>query len=788
MSSKKNTVELPLVPLDDIVLFPHMLIPVFIDDDACIQAIEDKLKNSKTVFFSAYKNNDNTMTVNVYDVGLICTIIRTRMLPDGRMRVLIKGDSRAQIDSIVRTEPYPIVRLRKIADTQVNKTQAEVLVKSIRKALETVASLGKVFPPDFLAMLDEVDDPSRMADIIAANLGFKIEQAQKILAMNNAVDRLHALQNFLQQEIDFFRMQAKIQSQACDKIGKAQKENYLREQIKILKDELHDGDGKDDNAELWRQIKTLPLSSEAKQEAARNMRRLEKMHQDGSEASLIRSYLDHLLSLPWGKFTDDNLELKNAKAVLDEDHFGLHEIKDRIIEHLAVKKLNPDATSPILCFVGPPGVGKTSLGRSIARAMGRKFARVSLGGVRDEADIRGHRRTYVGAYPGRLIQSLRVAETMNPIIMLDEIDKIGADHRGNPAAALLEMLDPEQNASFVDHYLGVSFDFSQVLFITNANTVSTVSPALLDRLEIINLSGYSVDEKVAIATQFLIPRQLLASGLNNSGVQVSFSKPAIAKIVNDYTKESGLRTLEKKIASICRKFARKVVETSSADKLIRITPRIVKKQLGSGYISDFSYQKSRTGVALALAYTPISGEVIAIECNIIRNNKAHLKLTGQIGKVMDESAHAALSFVVSNADYFGIDATLLTSNEVHVHIPAAAVPKDGPSAGVSITTAIISAALDITAKQVVAMTGEITLHGHVLAIGGLKEKLLAAQRYQIDTVVVPKRNYSEVRELVASVRKNLKIYYFENYFSIFKLLFCRDAQAEDSPPKEASLS
>ena len=779
MSDCKNNeldsvgMELPLIPLDDIVIFPHMLIPVFIDDDACISAVEDALQSSKSIFFSAYKKEESGLPLNVYDVGLICTIIRTRMLPDGRMRVLVNGNVKAKIEKMVRTEPYPIVKLLPVPEvcSYTDDTQAEVLIQTVRKSLEKIAKMGKVLPPDFLLMLDNISEPGRLADLIAANMGLKIEQAQKILVINDSAARLQAINKLLQQEIELFRMQVKIQSQTCEKIGKEQKENYLREQIKVLKSALGDSDSIDEISEFWQQVKEIKLSPAAEKEVVRNIRRLEKMHKDSSEANIIRSYLEHVLGLPWQVYTQDNFDLKNAKQVLDKDHFGLDEAKDRIIEYLAVKKLNPCASSPILCFVGPPGVGKTSLGNSIAKAMGRKFNRVSLGGVRDEADIRGHRKTYVGAYPGRIIQCIRFSESNNPVIMLDEIDKIGADNRGDPASALLEVLDSEQNSTFVDHFIGIEFDLSRVLFITNANTIATVPHALRDRLEVINLSGYSADEKVVIATQYLIPKQLTDTGLNKSGINVSFSKPAISKVINDYTRESGLRTLEKKIASVCRKVARQVVEMNVKNKFVKITPRVIRKQLGTGFVRDFTYTEAYTGVALALAYTPFGGEILAIECNILRNNQARLKLTGQVGKVMNESAHASLSFVVSNAQYFGIDPQTLIENEVHIHVPAGATPKDGPSAGVSITTAILSAVLNLSPPQAIAMTGEITLHGRILAVGGLKEKLLAAQRHNTDTVVVPKKNHSAVLELPAHIRKSLKIHYINDYFSIFGMLF-----------------
>lgn len=773
--------EFPLLPLKDIVIFPHMVVPVFISEDICINAINSAMHSGKHIFLSAFcsQGEENGLLsslpppFDVYDVGLVCSIIRTRKLSDGRMRVLVQGVSRAKIMHLVQCEPYPRVSVQPVTERNAphNTAEVEALSRAVRENLETVISLGKLLPPDLLMVLEDVSDPARLSDLVAAHLSLRVQEAQGVLALSSSLERLRKVCNFLAREIEVFRMQVKIQSQAREEIGKVQKEHYLREQIKVMKNELGDGDVKDEITELWQQMKKVKLSPRAREETIRHIKRLEKMHHDTSEASLTRVWLEHILALPWEIFTKDNLDLKRVKAVLDSDHFGLKAVKDRIIEYLAVKKLNPDVTSPILCFVGPPGVGKTSLGRSIARAMGRKFARVALGGVRDEADIRGHRKTYVGAYPGRIMQCLKFAASSNPIIMLDEIDKIGADQRGDPAAALLEALDAEQNATFVDHYLGVEFDLSRVLFIANANTMETVSYALRDRLEVIDISGYSEGEKISIANHFLVPKQLSEAGLSGKGLRVSFSRAALSKVINSYTQESGLRTLEKKIASVCRKVARKVVETNVTARDIKITPRQIVRQLGAGRVDNFSYRDAQSGVALALAYTPFGGEILAIETNVLRNAQTRMKLTGQIGAVMNESAQTALSFVVSSAAFFGFDAQLLTANEVHIHVPAGAIPKDGPSAGLSITTSILSAVFNVAPPQAVALSGEITLHGRVLAVGGLKEKFLAAQRHRIFELILPTQNRPAVQELAPDVKRNIKIHYVDDYFAAFRLLF-----------------
>jgi ATP-dependent Lon protease len=571
-------------------------------------------------------------------------------------------------------------------------------------------------------------------------------------------------------------MQVRIQSQAKEEIGRMQREHYLREQMRAIKSELGDTDGKDELEALWKKMEDVALSTEAKEEATRQLRRLERMHSDTSEAALTRTHVETLLSLPWEKKSSDNLDIKGVKKVLDDDHYGLDQVKDRIIEYLAVKKLNPHAKSPIVCFVGPPGVGKTSLGRSIARSMGRNFSRISLGGVRDEADIRGHRKTYVGAFPGRVINSIKQAGSCNPVIMLDEIDKLGSDHRGDPSSALLEVLDPEQNKTFVDHYLGVAFDLSDVMFIANANTLDTIPAPLRDRLEIIEVSGYSEEEKVAIANQFLIPKQIKESGLAEANVE--FTKSSVSTIINGYTRESGLRGLEKQIASVCRKIARQQAESDESESTegkklnIKMTPNLVQRHLGAGrFQGEFFHQESVVGVAVGMAYTQYGGEVLAIETNLLPSAKPRLVLTGQLGDVMKESAHAALSFLRSRAMEFGFSPEIIAKNEIHVHIPAGAVPKDGPSAGITMATSILSALLGRAPTARTSMTGEITLHGKVLPIGGLREKILAALREGITNVIVPENNRVTFEGLPANIRRRISVHFVKDYAEVFGVMF-----------------
>ena len=794
--------DIPLLPLKDIVVFPNMIVPVFINEDLCINAVEEALAHDGKIFLSAFKENGFDgeglqshlePPFDVYDVGTICSIMRTRKLPDGRMKVLVQGFSKATVEKLSQEEPFPAVKVRQVSDPSIanHSSELEALIRSVRESLEKVVSLGKVLSPDILMILEDVSDPGRLADLVASNLGLKVNEAQVILSTLHPIDRLRRVHNCLSREIEVYQMQVRIQSNAKEEINRMQREHYLREQIKAIKTELGDSDGKEDLERLWEKADEVKLSEEAREEVERQLRRLERMHQDTGEAALTRTHVETLLALPWEVQAEENLDLANVKSVLDEDHYGLEQVKDRLIEYLAVKKLNPEAPSPILCFYGPPGVGKTSLGKSIARAIGRKFVRISLGGVRDEADIRGHRKTYVGAFPGRVMAGIKSAGSCNPVMMLDEIDKMGADHRGDPASALLEVLDPEQNKEFVDHYLGVKFDLSQVLFVANANSLDVVPSPLRDRLEIIEVSGYSEEEKMIIANQYLVPRQLDRAGLLDANV--IFSKPAVSTIINGYTRESGLRGLEKNIASVCRKVARHYAEADEKKKIvpakgkkearssIRLTPATVHKYLGAvRYGDDFYHKEPTVGVSLGMAYTQYGGEIMAIEANLIPTGRFKMVLTGKLGDVMKESAQAALSYIRSRVIEFGIDPEILSKNELHIHVPAGAVPKDGPSAGTAIATAILSALLGVPPKNDTAMTGEITIHGKVLAIGGLREKLLAVQREGLKTVILPIKNKSAFNELPVAVKRKLDVHFVKNYLEIFELLF-REARDKSIP-------
>jgi len=782
--------ELPLLPLKDIVVFPHMIVPVFINEDLCVNAVQNARAGSGRIFLSAFKvageegeglDCNLEAPFDVYNIGTVCSVMRDRKLPDGRVKVLIQGIHKARIQELVSADGFPLVRVVPVNDAVVasSSPELEALIRAVRESLEKVVSLGKVLSPDILMILEDVSDPSRLADLVASNLGLKVADAQRILSVQNPLERLRRVHQYLSREIEVYQMQVRIQSQAKEEIGRMQREHYLREQIKVIKNELGDNDGKDEVENLWKRMEGVALTEEAKEEITRQIKRLERMHQDTSEAALTRTHIETILSLPWGKKSEEAIDISNTKKILNEDHYGLDQVKDRILEFLAVKKLNPGAKSPIICFVGPPGVGKTSLGKSIARSMGRQFSRISLGGVRDEAEIRGHRKTYVGAYPGRVINSLKQSQSMNPVIMLDEIDKLGSDHRGDPSSALLEVLDPEQNKNFIDHYLGVAIDLSDVTFIANANTLDTIPGPLRDRLEIIEVSGYSEDEKLIIANQYLIPKTIKETGLDKANV--SFTKPSVTAIINGYTRESGLRGLEKQIASVCRKLAREYAEKGSfgaADETsgsLKMTPAMIQKHLGANkYGESFFHHDPMRGVALGLAYTQYGGEVLAIETNLFPAASPRLALTGQLGDVMKESAQTALSFLRSRAAEFGFDPEVLNKNEIHVHIPAGAVPKDGPSAGITLACSMLSAILGRAPSGKIAMTGEITLHGMVLPIGGLREKVLAALREDVEHVLVPFKNKANFEMLPANIRKKIKVTFVKSYADVFDVMFAAD--------------
>jgi ATP-dependent Lon protease len=748
---------LPLLPVRDIVVFPYMIIPLFVGRNSSIRSVEESLaRTDRLILLSSQKeiSDEHPTPEAIYRTGTVAMIMRMRKLPDGRIKILTQGLCKANILEFSQTQPFYEVKIDKINEAILSDpSESEALMRSVREQLEKVIALGRILTPDILMVLDDINDPGRLADLVASNLGMRVSDAQNILETIDSLERLKKIHEVLAKEIEVLSIQAKIRSQAKDEMTKSQKEYFLREQIRAIKTELGDTDVKGEEiGELKEKITNCKMPPEVETEAMKQLARLERMHPDASEASMLRTYIDWLTDTPWSKHTIDNLDLVRAKAILDEEHYNLHKIKERIIEYLAVRKLKDKMKGPLICFSGPPGVGKTSLGRSIARALGREFVRVSLGGVKDEAEIRGHRRTYVGALPGRIIQGLKQAGTNNPVFILDEIDKLGSDFRGDPSAALLEVLDPEQNNSFRDHYLNVPFDLSNVMFIATCNVLDTIPSALRDRMEVIQLSGYTEEEKFFIAKKYLIPKQTVENGIKEGQIEVT--DESVRAVISQYTREAGLRNLERSIATVCRKTARLIAE-GKTEKTV-VTQEQTYKFLGPApFIREDEQEKDEIGIATGLAWTSVGGEILYIETTTMKG-KGGLLLTGQLGDVMKESGHAALGLIRSRAKDFGIDEDFFSNIDIHVHFPAGGIPKDGPSAGIAMASAMISRLTGIPIRKDVAMTGEITLTGRVLPIGGLKEKALAAMRHGIKTIVIPFNNHKDLEDIPEEFRNTLK--------------------------------
>jgi len=770
LSNIEIPTTLPILPVRDIVIFPYMIIPLFIGRDISIRAIDSALSSNKMVLLVTQRdvNVENPTIDDLYTVGTVGSVLRMLKLPDGRLKVLIQGIAKARIVNYTQTEPFYAGEIERIVDKNPPELTIEIeaLMRNIRELMDKSISLGKTFLPDMLVLIENVEDPGRFADLVASNMGLKAEQAQQILEMDDPVMRLSKISELLHREVELLTVQQKIQSDAKGEIDKTQREYFLREQLKAIQKELGEIDERTEEImELRKKVEAAKMPEKVEKEALKQINRLEKMHPDSAEAGTIRTYVDWLIELPWSKSTKDNLDLNKAKAVLDEDHYNLERVKERILEYLGVRKLKAKMKGPILCFVGPPGVGKTSLGRSIARALGREFFRMSLGGMRDEAEIRGHRRTYVGAMPGRIIQGIKTAGKNNPVFMLDEVDKIGMDFRGDPASALLEVLDPEQNFAFVDHYLGVPFDLSNVMFITTANLIDPIPSPLRDRMEIITLSGYTAEEKLGIAKNYLIPKQLKEHGITEKNLKIHDS--AIMQIITHYTREAGVRNLEREIANLCRKVARRIAE--GKEKTYHISARNLSRYLGvPKFLPEEEMERDEIGVATGLAWTETGGDIIYIEATIMKG-KGNLTLTGHLGDVMKESARAALSYIRSKATKIGIKDSLFSTHDIHIHVPAGAIPKDGPSAGITMATAIASAFTGIPVYKNIAMTGEVTLRGRVLPIGGLKEKALAAKRMGIKRVIIPKRNSKDLEDIPKYIKKDLEFIPVETMDEVLKL-------------------
>ena len=750
--------SLPLLPVRDVVIFPYMIVPLFVSREKSINAVDASLSKDRLVFLSTQKDitKDEPEPEDLYNIGTVGMIMRMLKVPDGRVKVLVQGLMRGRIEDYAQTNPYYQVDITKIDEVLVDNPSLEVeaLMRTVREQLEKLAGLGKSVFPEIMMVLESIDDPGRLADLVASNLGLRVEDGHHVLEVMDPVARLRKVNEFLIKELQVMQMQAKIQSQAKEEMDKSQREYYLREQLRAIKAELGDiEETSEEGDELTKKVQEAKMSPEAEKEALKQVERLEMMHPDAAEAAIIRGYLDWLLDLPWSKGTKDRLNIIAAKKLLDSDHYGQDKVKERILEYLSVRKLKKKTKGPILCFLGPPGVGKTSLGRSIAKAMGRKFVRISLGGVKDEAEIRGHRRTYVGALPGRIIQGIKQAGSLNPVFMMDEIDKIGADFRGDPSSALLEVLDPEQNNAFSDHYLNLPFDLSRVMFITTANLLDPIPAALRDRMEVIEIPGYTEEEKLKIARQYLVPRQLNENGLNDSLIEIKDA--AIRKVISQYTREAGLRNLEREIAALARKVAKQVA-SGKKEKTV-VTPSLVHEYLGiPRYMPEDEQETDEVGVATGLAWTPVGGEILYIEATSM-NGKGQLTLTGKLGDVMKESAQAALSYARSKADELGIAEGFYKTRDLHIHVPAGAIPKDGPSAGVTICVALVSMLTNAPINKDIAMTGEITLRGRVLPVGGIKEKCLAAMRAKITTIVIPERNKKDLEDIPANVRRKMNI-------------------------------
>jgi ATP-dependent Lon protease len=774
--------SLPVLPLRDIVIYPFMIVPLFVSREKSIRAVDEALGENRMIFLVSQRDLDKEEPAgeDLYTTGTVAVIMRMLKLPDGRIRILVQGLSRAHVETVEDTGEFLKARLSALDETGTSERSLEVeaLVRNVRASMERATNLGKNISPEVMAIVSSLDDAGRLADLAASNLELKVEDAQTVLDIADTTARLRRVNELLNKEIEVLTVQQEINTQARADIDRSQREFFLRQQLKAIQTELGEGNElAEEVAQFREKIEAAAMPKHAEEEALRQLKKLERMHPDAAETATLRNWMEIMLDLPWSKASVDNLDLIKAQQILDEDHYGLEKVKERIVEALAVRKLKEKPKGSILCLVGPPGVGKTSLGRSIARALDRKFVRLSLGGLHDEAEIRGHRRTYVGAMPGRIISALQQAGTNNPLIMLDEIDKVGADFRGDPSSALLEVLDPEQNNSFRDNYLGLTFDLSNVMFMTTANVLETVQPALRDRMEVIRLAGYTEEEKLEIARRHLMPKQIEENGITAKNLHIS--KKALSVVIQQYTQEAGLRQLEREIGRICRKVARRIAEGRS--ELVRATPKNVHEFLGPPKsFPEEALRKDQIGVATGLAWTAVGGDVLFIEALRMRG-KGQLVLTGQLGEVMRESAQAAYSYAKSRARELEIPEDDFEKYDMHIHIPEGAIPKDGPSAGITLATAMVSSLSQRPIRKDVAMTGEITLRGNVLPVGGVKEKLLAARRARVTKVILPHLNRRDMEEIPKELFGEMQFIFVENVREVFREALKERAQPPAAP-------
>ncbi|MCX5828173.1 MAG: endopeptidase La [Deltaproteobacteria bacterium] len=774
-NKKDEITDMPLLPLRDVVVFPHMIVPLFVGRDKSIAALESAMKYEKSIFMVAQKSaqKDEPSENDIYRIGTIGIIIQLLRLPDGTVKVLVEGKKRGIIKEYISMEDFFTVKVEEIEEEEEgDRVKAEALIRSLNETFESYVKLSKKVHVEMVNTISSIESPSKLADVIVSHVNVKLEEKQRILEIISVPERLEAVYEMLLGEIEILQVEEKIKRRVKKQMEKTQKDYYLNEQMRAIQKEMGEKDDlKSEIADLEKRLKQKKLSEEAHKKVKAEIKKMHMMAPMSAEATVVRNYIDWLLDLPWYEKTENKHTLKESEAILEEDHFGLKQVKERIIEYLAVQSLVKKNKGSILCLVGPPGVGKTSVAKSVARATNRKFVRFSLGGVRDEAEIRGHRRTYIGALPGKIVQLMKKAGSNNPVFCLDEVDKLSSDFRGDPSSALLEVLDPEQNNAFNDNYLEVDYDLSDVMFITTANILQTIPAPLQDRMEVIRIAGYTEPEKLNIAKKFLVAKEMEANGLTEKNV--AFSDGAILTIIRQYTREAGVRNIEREIASICRKIARKIVSEGIQDQ-IKVSSKAVPKYLGVPKFRHGETEgKDQIGLSTGLAWTEVGGELLVIEATIMKGT-GKMVMTGKLGDVMQESVQAALTYVRSRADEFGLPENYYKETDVHVHVPEGAIPKDGPSAGIAMVTAIASAYMKKKVRGDLAMTGEITLRGRILPIGGLKEKLLAAHRGNIKTVIIPKDNEKDLAEVPANVIKALKIIPAEHMDEVLAVAFVQE--------------